>query len=289
MKTAIMTDTNSGISKAEGDSLGIFIIPMPVIIDEQIYYEGINLTEDYFYSCLNSGKNISTSQPSPGDVLDLWKEILSLGYDELVYIPMSSGLSNSCETAISLAKEYNGKVEVADNHRISVPLRVSVMEAKQMADSGASAIEIKRALETNAYNSSIYIAVDTLEFLKKGGRVTAAAAALGTVLNIKPVLTIQGEKLDAFAKVRGMKKCKTKMIEALQKDLDTRFKDIPANRIKICAAGTYLTSEEADCWKQELTEAFPGIDVFYDPLSLSIGTHTGPGALGTGISIIQIN
>lgn len=286
MRTAIMTDTNSGISKAEGDALGIFVIPMPVIIDEQIYFEGINLNQEFFYDCLTGGRNISTSQPSPGDVMDMWDHILCSGYDQLVYIPMSSGLSNSCQTAISLAKNYKGKVEVADNHRISVTMRVSVMEAKDFADKGASAKEIKEKLEANAYNSGIYIAVDTLEFLKKGGRITAAGAALGTILNIKPVLTIQGEKLDAFAKVRGMKKCRTKMIEALQNDLNTQFHDIPAEYIKLGAAGAGLTREEAESWKNDLTEAFPGMEICYNHLSLSIGCHTGPGALGTGFSII---
>lgn len=286
MKTAIMTDTNSGISKTEGESMGIYVIPMPIIIEGQIYYEGIDLTQEYFYECLTGGKNISTSQPSPGDVMNMWDNILSAGYDEIIYIPMSSALSNSCETAISLAREYHGKVEVADNHRISVPLRESIMEAKEFAAAGANAKEIKAKLEENAYNCSIYIAVDTLEFLKKGGRVTAAGAALGTVLNIKPILTIQGEKLDAFAKVRGMKKCRIKMIDALRNDLNTRFKDIPTDRIKLEAAGSGLSPEEVENWKQELTNAFPEMDFCYNPLSLSIGTHTGPGALATGISIV---
>ena len=195
MKTAVMTDTNSGIMKAEADSMGIFLIPMPVIIDDETHYEGIDLTEDSFYGSLTGGQNVSTSQPSPGDLMDLWDDILEQGYDEIIHIPMSSGLSASCSTAISLSDDYDGKVQVADNHRISVTQRESVMHAKKLAEAGKSAKEIKEVLEAEAYNSSIYIAVDTLEFLKKGGRVTAAGAALGSVLNIKPILTIQGGKL----------------------------------------------------------------------------------------------
>ena len=195
MKTAVMTDTNSGIMKAEADSMGIFLIPMPVIIDDETHYEGIDLTEDSFYGSLIGGQNVSTSQPSPGDLMDLWDDILEQGYDEIIHIPMSSGLSASCSTAISLSDDYDGKVQVADNHRISVTQRESVMHAKKLAEAGKSAKEIKEVLEAEAYNSSIYIAVDTLEFLKKGGRVTAAGAALGSVLNIKPILTIQGGKL----------------------------------------------------------------------------------------------
>ena len=195
MKTAVMTDTNSGIMKAEADSMGIFLIPMPVIIDDETHYEGIDLTEDSFYGSLTGGQNVSTSQPSPGDLMDFWDDILEQGYDEIIHIPMSSGLSASCSTAISLSDDYDGKVQVADNHRISVTQRESVMHAKKLAEAGKSAKEIKEVLEAEAYNSSIYIAVDTLEFLKKGGRVTAAGAALGSVLNIKPILTIQGGKL----------------------------------------------------------------------------------------------
>lgn len=287
MKTAIMTDTNSGISKAQGEQLGVFVIPMPVIIEEHTYYEGIDLTQEYFYDCLTGGKNISTSQPSPGDVLNMWKQILSSGYDEVVYIPMSSGLSNSCETAIFLAKDFDGKVQVADNHRISVPMKESVMEAVKYAKAGKNAAQIKKKLEENSYNSSIYIAVDTLEFLKKGGRITAAGAALGTVLNIKPILTIQGEKLDAFAKVRGMKKCRTKMIEAIRTDLNTRFQNIPLSRLRLGAAGAGLTEEEIDIWKRELSEAFSELELCYNHLSLCIGAHTGPGALGTAITVID--
>ncbi|MCI5899070.1 MAG: DegV family protein [Firmicutes bacterium] len=286
MKTAVMTDSNSGISQQEADALGLFMMPMPVIIDGETHYEGIDLTHDSFFSALTGGRDVTTSQPSPGDLMDRWDKILSSGYDELIYIPMSSGLSNSCSTAISLSAEYNGKVQVADNHRISVTMRASIEEAIAYASNGISAAEIKRSLEENAYNSSIYIAVDTLEFLKKGGRVTPAGAALGAVLNIKPILTIQGERLDAFAKVRGMKKAKQKIVEALQNDFDTRFKDIPTERLRLGAAGSGLTPAEREDWRATLANAFPQFDIYYDPLSFSICCHVGPQSYGVGISVI---
>ena len=286
MKTAVMTDSNSGISQQEADALGLFMMPMPVIIDGETHYEGIDLTHDSFFSALTGGRDVTTSQPSPGDLMDRWDKILSSGYDELIYIPMSSGLSNSCSTAISLSAEYNGKVQVADNHRISVTMRASIEEAIAYASNGISAAEIKRSLEENAYNSSIYIAVDTLEFLKKGGRVTPAGAALGAVLNIKPILTIQGERLDAFAKVRGMKKAKQKIVEALQNDFDTRFKDIPTERLRLGAAGSGLTPAEREDWRATLANAFPQLDIYYDPLSFSICCHVGPQSYGVGISVI---
>ena len=285
MKTAVMTDSNSGITQNEARELGIFSLPMPVIIDGETCYEGIDLTQEMFYASLTGGKEVTTSQPSPGEVIGMWDKILKEGYDEIVHIPMSSGLSNSYESAAGLAADYNGRIQVADNHRISVTLRESVLEAKKLADRGLSAGEIKEELERRAYESSIYITVDTLEFLKKGGRITPTAAALGAVLNIKPVLTIQGERLDAFAKVRGMKKGKHKMLEAVRHDLDTRFQDIEMSRIVIGAAGSGLDENEEREWTDMLKEAFPEATVYYNPLSFSIGSHTGPGALGTAISI----
>lgn len=285
MKTAVMTDSNSGITQSEARELGIFSLPMPVIIDGETCYEGIDLTQETFYASLTGGKEVTTSQPSPGEVIGMWDKILKEGYDEIVHIPMSSGLSNSYESAAGLAADYNGRIQVADNHRISVTLRESVLEAKKLADRGLSAGEIKEELERRAYESSIYITVDTLEFLKKGGRITPTAAALGAVLNIKPVLTIQGERLDAFAKVRGMKKGKHKMLEAVRHDLDTRFQDIEMSRIVIGAAGSGLDENEEREWTDMLKEAFPEATVYYNPLSFSIGSHTGPGALGTAISI----
>ncbi len=285
MKTAIMTDSNSGILKNEAEKLGIFLLPMPVIIDGVTCYEGVDLTQEEFYDSLTGGKDVSTSQPSPGEVMGMWDEILEKGYDEIVHIPMSSGLSNSCESAIGLAADYDGKVQVVDNHRISITLRESVLEARDWAAQGLPAREIKKELEERAYESVIYIAVDTLEFLKKGGRVTPAAAALGAVLNIKPVLTIQGERLDAFAKVRGMKKGKHKMLEALKNDLTVRFQDVDMSRVVIGGAGAGLSAEEEEEWTDTLRKEFPQAAVYYNPLSFSIGTHTGPGAVGTAISI----
>lgn len=285
MRTAVMTDSNSGITKSEAKELGIFSLPMPVIIDGEICYEGIDLIQERFYSSLTGGKDVTTSQPSPGEVIGMWDAIFAEGYDEIVHIPMSSGLSNSYESAAGLAADYDGRVQVADNHRISVTLRESVLEAKELADQGLSAKEIREELERRAYESCIYITVDTLEFLKKGGRITPAAAALGAVLNIKPVLTIQGERLDAFAKVRGMKKGKHKMLEALKQDLATRFQGIEMSRIVIGAAGSGLGEEEEREWTETLKAAFPDATVYYNPLSFSIGSHTGPGAVGTAISI----
>ncbi len=285
MKTAIMTDGNSGISAAEAERFGIFRMRMPVIIDGENFFEGLNLTQELFYSSLSSGKNVTTSQPSPGDVLEMWDEIFEKGYDEIVYVPMSSGLSNSCESALGLSQDYNGRIEVVDNHRISVTQRQSVLDAKLLAESGMNASEIKHRLEENAYRSSIYIAVNTLEFLKKSGRVTAAGAALGTVLNIKPLLTIQGGKLDAFAKVRGMKKCETKIIEAIHHDIETRFSDVKSEQLIIGTAGTFLKESDAEEWTHSVQEAFPEIEVYYNALSLSIGSHVGPDAIGIGVSV----
>lgn len=285
MKIAILTDTNSGISSTEAEELGIFLIPMPVIIDDETFYEGQNITEEAFYQALASGKKVTTSQPSPADVLDYWDFLLQKGFDEVVYIPMSSGLSNSCHAAMGFAEDYDAKVFVVDNHRISVTLKSSVIMAKKLSDIGKSGSEIKSILEEDAYHSSIYISVNTLTYLKRGGRITPAAAMIGSVLNIKPILTIQGEKLDSFSKARSMKKCEQRMIEALLNDKEKRFADVPNEQLSIGAAGTCLSEEEQLNWKHALEEAFPGADVFYNPLSASIGCHTGPGAAGVGLSV----
>lgn len=288
MKTAVMTDSNSGITPEEGKKIGIYSLPMPVIIEGDVFYEGKNITQEEYYGAMTSGKNVTTSQPSPGDVMDMWDSILKEGYEQVVYIPMSSGLSASCHAAIQLSEEYDGKVQVVDDHRISVTMRESVLEAKWMANQGMTAEEIKKKLEENAYNSSIYIAVDTLEYLKKGGRVTAAGAAIGAVLNIKPVLTIQGEKLDAFTKVRGMKKAELKMLEAIEEDLNTRFADVDRKQLRLGAAGTFQKQEDADQWYKMVKDTFENEidDIYYDPLSFSIGCHVGPNAIGIGISVI---
>lgn len=285
MKVAVMTDGNSGISSREAKENGIFLMRMPVIIDGEDYFEEENLTQEFFFESLNAGRDVTTSQPSPGEVMDMWDDIFTKGYDEIVYIPMSSGLSNSCECAQGLSMDFDGRVCVVDNHRISVTQRQSVFDAIYLTRQGKSAGEIKQILEKTAYESSIYIAVNTLEYLKKSGRVTAAGAALGTILNIKPLLTIQGGKLDAYAKVRGIHKCEAKAIEAIQHDIETRFSDVPKEQLIIGTAGTFLNDADAKAWEQTIRNAFPDIEVYYDQLSLSIGGHVGPDAIGIGISV----
>ena len=278
MKTAILTDTNSGIYAEEAEKLGIFVMPMPVIIEDETYYEGTNLTEEEFLDALTSGKRVTTSQPALGDLLDTWDELLN-EYDQVVYIPMSSGLSASCDTATMLARDYDGRVQVVNNQRISVTQRQSVLDAIALRDAGKNAAEIKEKLEEEKMESSIYITLETLKYLKKGGRITPAAAAIGTVLNLKPVLQIQGEKLDAYAKVRGKKQAKRVMMKAMQEDWDTRFKKYVESG-EMCLQMAYAgNKEEAEEFKKEVQAAFPGIDIHMDPLSLSVACHIGHGAL----------
>lgn len=284
MKVAVMTDTNSGISVDEGKALGLTVIPMPVIVDGKSYLEHEEISHTELYAFMREHKDVSTSQPSPQVLCDTWDELLSQGYDEIVYVPMSSGLSSSCDTATAMANNYDGKVFVTDDHRISVTLRQSVLDALHLANSGKSGSEIKRILDENAYNSSIYITVDSMEYLLKNGRATKAAAMIATVLNIKPVLTIQGEKLDAFKKVRGMKKSIGVMIDAIAHDVKKRFKGVPHELLPIGTAGTLETQEEIDFWCNSVREAFPGHEVYYNPLSCSIACHVGIGAIGLGIA-----
>lgn len=272
-KVAIATDSNSGITQKEAKKLGIRVLPMPFFINGDLYLEDITLTQEEFYQRLSEDADISTSQPSPGDVIDLWDEILK-EYDELVYIPMSSGLSSSCETAMGLSQDYDGKVHVIDNQRISISQRQSVLDALEMAKKGMSAQEIDDVLMREKLEASIYITVDTLKYLKKGGRITPAAAAIGTVLNLKPVLQIQGEKLDSFAKVRGWKAAKKTMLDAAAKDLEGRFK---GKEMYIQAAYT-CSDEEAREWKGEIEAKFPGFDIHMDRLSLSVSCHIGAGS-----------
>ncbi len=284
MKVAIMTDTNSGIAKTVAESLGIFLIHMPIIIEDETFYENDTITNEEYFSALESDKKITTSQPSPGDVLDMWDSIFEKGYDQIVYIPMSSGLSNSYSASASYSTEYNDSVQVVDNHRISVTLRESVFMAQELALQGMSAKEIKTYLEEDAYNSSIYIAVNTLDYLKKGGRITPAAAMIGTVLSIKPILTIQGEKLDSYKKIRGnMKKALPQMLTALSNDIESRFKEMDQAHLHIGLAGANLSQEEIDFYLDLVRKQFPSADIYYNPLSASISCHTGPGALGIGI------
>lgn len=278
-KVAIVTDSNSGITQKEAAELGIRVLPMPFYIDEKLYFEDITLSQEEFYKKLGEDADISTSQPSPGDVTDLWDEVLKT-YDEIIYIPMSSGLSSSCETAIMLSQDYEGKVYVVDNQRISVTMRQSVLDALGLAKKGMSAKQIYDILMREKLEASIYITVDTLKYLKKGGRVTPAAAAIGTVLNLKPVLTIQGAKLDAFAKVRGWKSAKKVMLDAMEKDLTERFS---GQEMYLQVAYT-CSKEEAEEWKKEVEDRFPGYDVHMDPLSLSVSCHIGYGSMAVACS-----
>ncbi len=282
MRTAIVTDSNSGIFEAEGRDLGIFVIPMPVIIEGKEYLEGVNLFHEEFYQYLMDNRELSTSQPTPGSVLAAWDRALSEGFDELVYIPMSSGLSSSCQTALMLAEDYDGKVQVVDNHRISITQRNSVLDALYLAQNGLSATEIKARLEQAAYDSLVYVGVETLDFLKRGGRVTAAGAAIGTVLNIKPLLIIKGEKLDAYAKVRGTKHCQKREIEAMVDYANQLRQEDCAFRVGV--AGSFLRKEEDQEWFEMVKESFPGEEVFYNRLTFSVSCHVGPGAFGMGIS-----
>lgn len=281
---AIVTDSNSGISQAEGKELGIYVIPMPCLVDGKLYYENVNITKEQFYHFMESDADLTTSQPSPGDVMDLWDKLLK-EYDEIVHIPMSSGLSASCSTAMGLAQDYDGKVQVVNNQRISVTMQQSVMDAKHLAATGKSAAQIKEILEKEALESSIYLVVDTLKYLKKGGRITPAAALLGSALNLKPLLQLQGEKLDAYKKVRGMKAAKKNMLDAMKKDVEGRFADYVAKgQLKLHVA--YTTDEETvKQWMEEVQNAFPDLTITrMDPLSFSITCHTGPGVLAIAAS-----
>ena len=273
-KVAIVTDSNSGITQKMAEELGIRVLPMPFYIDGELYYEDITLSQEEFYQKLEEDSEITTSQPSPGDVMELWEELLE-EYEEVVHIPMSSGLSSSCETAIMLSREFDGRVHVIDNQRISVTQRQSVLDAIEMANKGMSASEIEAVLLKEKLEASIYITVDTLKYLKKGGRITPAAATIGAVLNIKPVLQIQGGKLDAFAKARGWKQAKKTMLDAIEQDMKERFGGEP---VYIQAAYT-SSREDVEKWKEEIEARIPGAEVEMDPLSLSVACHIGPGAL----------
>ena len=281
-KVAIMTDSNSGITQAEAKEMGITVIPMPFYIDEKMFYEDIDLTQEQFYEKLRSDCEIKTSMPLVGNVTDTWDEVLK-EYDEIVYIPMSSGLSSSCSTAIMLSEDYDGRVEVIDNQRISITQRQSVLDAMELAAAGKSAAEIKQILMDAKFDSSIYIMLDTLYYLKKGGRITPAAAALGTLLKLKPVLQIQGEKLDAFAKARTSKQGKNIMIETMKKDFAERFHDADGKNMHLEIAYTY-DKEAAEAFKEEVQAAFPNNDIIMNPLSLSVSCHIGPGALAIACS-----
>ena len=281
-KVAIVSDSNSGITQAEAKELGITVLPMPFFINDKTLYEDIDLDQEGFYQMLTEDVNISTSMPLIGNLTDAWDGLLK-EYDEIVHIPMSSGLSGSCQTAMMMSNDYDGKVQVVDNQRISVTLRQSVLDAMALADKGYSAKEIKEILEREKLESSIYIMVDTLEYLKKGGRITPAVAAVGTLLKLKPVLQIQGDKLDSFAKARTVKQAKSMMIDAMKKDFAERFGDEEGKNMYLEMAYTY-DLEAAEAFKVEVQEAFPGMDIVMKPLSLSVSCHIGPGALAIACS-----
>ena len=281
-KIAIMTDSNSGITQDESKELGVYVLPMPFYIDGKMYYEDIDLSQEQFYEKLKQDCEIKTSMPLVGEVTDKWEELLK-EYDEIVYIPMSSGLSSSCETAYMLSQDYEGKVQVVNNQRISVTQRQSVMDAKQLAGQGKSAAEIKQILEEVKSESSIYIMLDTLYYLKKGGRITPAAAALGTLLKLKPVLQIQGDKLDAFAKARTAKQGKNIMIETMKKDFEERFQSPDGKKMHLEIA--YSDDKEAaEVFREEVQKAFPDNEIVMNPLSLSVSCHIGPGAIAIACS-----
>ena len=281
-KIRIITDSNSGIPVDDAIELGVTVLPMPFSIDEEVYFEQESLTQEQFYEELVAGKNIMTTQPSPGQVMGIWDEALK-EYDEIVYIPMSSGLSGSYQTAAMLAEDYEGKVYVVNNQRISVTQRQSVLDALRLIEAGKSAKEIKDILEEDRFNSSIYLMVDTLVYLKKGGRITPAAAALGTLLKLKPVLQIQGDRLDAFAKARTVSQAKSIIINAIKSDIDKRFGGLSKENISLHMAYAHDLDRILE-FKEDVMKEFPGFDINLYPLSLSVATHIGPGCIALAVT-----
>ena len=281
-KVRIITDSNSGITVEDARELGVTVLPMPFSINEEMYFEQESLTHEQFYEELAAGKDIMTTQPSPGQVMGIWDEALK-EYDEIVYIPMSSGLSGSYQTAAMLAEDYEGKVHVVNNKRLSVTQRQSVLDALRLLEAGKSAKEIKDILEEDKFNSSIYLMVDTLVYLKKGGRITPAAAALGTLLKLKPVLQIQGERLDAFAKARTVSQAKSIIINAVKSDIDKRFGGLSKENISLHMAYAHDLDRILE-FKEEVLKEFPGYDINLYPLSLSVATHIGPGCIALAVT-----
>ena len=285
MKTAIITDSNSGISEQEAGRLGIYVVPMPVIINNTILFENKNILAEQFFDSIKRGDRVTTSQPSLADIMQMWENLLD-EYEELVYIPMSSGLSSSCMTAKGIANEYDGRVYVADNHRISVTLKQAVLYAKRLADKDVRGSEIVSALEREAYDSSIYLAVDSLEHLQRGGRISPAVRMIGTALNIKPVLAIYGNRLEPYANVRGSHmKCLTKMTCALKNSVNKLMDYQPEKMVYIGLAGAGIEDSVRDECMKIIQYEFPRAVTYYDPLPLSICAHTGPGAIGIGMSV----
>ena len=284
-RVAIVTDSNSGITQSQAKELGVYVLPMPFLINGEEYFEDISLDQEGFYEKLVTDAEVSTSQPSAGDVMEMWDQAFAEGYNQIVHIPMSSGLSGSCDTATLLAEDYDGKVQVVNNQRISVTQRQSVLDALKLSEEGKSAKEIKEFLEKTKMDSIIFITVNDLKYLKKGGRVTPAGAALATILGIKPVLKIYGEKLDAFAKARSMKIAKRNMIEAIRNYLEENYKEqYEQGKYKLMIAYSY-DKEPAEIFEKEVNEAFPGIPVYTDCLSLSVSCHIGPGSLALAVTI----
>ena len=280
-KIAIITDSNSGITQKQGEELGIYVLPMPFTINEETYFEDINLDAEKFYQEQAAGSDILTSQPSPEAVMGLWDKLLNEGYEEIVHIPMSSGLSGSCQSALMLAQDYDRKVQVVNNQRISVTQRQSAMDAKALAENGYHADEIREKLEEDRFNSSIYIMLDTLYYLKKGGRITPA---LGTILRLKPVLQIQGEKLDAYAKARTTEQGKSIMVKAIKSDMENRFDGITDGTGYHIAMAHTQNLAAAEAWREEVLKEFPAAEIYIDRLPLSIACHIGPGALAITVS-----
>ena len=281
-KIAVVTDSNSGITQSQAKEMGLYVLPMPFMINEETFFEDITLTQEQFYERLAENADVITSQPSPEAVMKLWDELLET-YDEIVHIPMSSGLSGSCQSARMLAENYDGRVQVVNNQRISVTQRQSALDALVLIERGLDAAAIREFLEEDKFNSSIYIMLDTLYYLKRGGRITPASAALGTILRLKPVLQIQGEKLDAFAKARTVSQGKTIMINAIRNDMEKRFGGVSPDNIWLQIAYTY-DKGAAEQFKEQVLQALPGFDVHMDPLSLSIACHIGPGSLALACS-----
>ena len=284
-KVGVATDSHSGILPVRAEQLGVKVLPMPFYVDEECYYEGVSITREQFFEYLKEDKKVSTSQPSPESVMEFWREGLK-EYEQILYIPMSSGLSGSCYTAMALAQdeEFEDKVFVVDNGRIATPLHRSILDALEMAEEGLDAAQIKAILEADKSNMSIYIAVETLDNLKKGGRISPATAALGTLLNIKPILKLGTEVLDTYKKSRGMKKAKKEMIEAMQNDFETTFREYYEKGEVYLMAASSADEQTTQEWVEEIKEAFPGMEVMCDYLTLGISCHTGEGALGIGCS-----
>ena len=284
MKIAIITDDNAGFTKEEAEKAGVYIVKVPVIINGETKFQGVDLTEDEFYLNLESDADVRTSQPAPGQLIEIWEKLLK-DYDQIIHIPMSSGLSEECNNAKSLATSYPGKVFIVDNHRVSVTLRESVYDALKLLKQGKTAEEIVTSLEENAHESSIYIMVNTLKYLKKGGRVTPAGAALGSTLHIKPILSIFGQKLDAYKKAIGTKKAKQILIDAIKNDLDNKFKNVPKEKLAFAVAYAHNLDEALE-FKKEFCATFNLKDeqVGLNPLPFSIATHVGPGILACAVS-----